>query len=217
MLRESRPLLAQIDPAARQLVPLLDFLGLYKPELTAFFANTVAATQASTTGASGSGVHYLRTTNPLNVENLAVHPRRLGTNRPNPYVKPGAFAKLAKGLEVFEDRHCGRAVPGIGNEALPIVGDLPDVPSVPVPQVPVPTVVPGPIPTVVPPVPTANAAAVHRAAAGAGPGRAAGSHQQVRLRQRGPGRAGAGVQEAGAVHLRGRDSQYPHVKAGAGR
>ncbi len=82
VLRDLRPLLGQVDPAAQQLVPLLDFVGLYKPELTAFFANTVAATQASE---PGTAVHYLRTTNPLNPENLAVYPRRVGSNRPNAY------------------------------------------------------------------------------------------------------------------------------------
>src|SRR5215218_11081591 len=73
VLEDARPLIAQLDPAMRQLTPILDFLGLYKRELTAFFANTPAATQAKDT----SGVHYLRTTNPLNAENLAVYPRRV--------------------------------------------------------------------------------------------------------------------------------------------
>src|SRR4051794_13474236 len=97
VLRDLRPLLAQIDPAANQLVPILDWIGLYKRELTSFFANTVGATQAKTPGLP---IHYLRTTNPLNAENLAVYPKRIGTNRPNPYTYPGAFDRLAKGLQV---------------------------------------------------------------------------------------------------------------------
>src|SRR5918998_90033 len=111
VLEDARPLIAQLDPAMRQLGPIVDFLGLYKPELTAFFANTPAATNAK----DPQGIHYLRTTNPLNAENLAVYPRRIGTNRPNPYQKPGNFDQLSRGLPVFEDRHCNRAVPGIGN------------------------------------------------------------------------------------------------------
>ena len=90
MLEDARPIIGQLDPAMRQLDPILQFLGLYKSELTAFFGNTVAGTQARDT----SGVHYLRTTNPLNPENLAVYPRRIGTNRPNPYAKPGNFNQL---------------------------------------------------------------------------------------------------------------------------
>ena len=117
VLRDSRPLIAQLDPAMRQLTPILDFIGLYKPELTAFFANTPAATQAKDT----TGVHYLRTTNPLNPENLAVYPRRIGTNRPNPYAKPGIFSQLAQGMPVFESRHCGSGVPTVTSvPALPL-------------------------------------------------------------------------------------------------
>jgi phospholipid/cholesterol/gamma-HCH transport system substrate-binding protein len=120
VLEDARPLIAQLDPTMRQLTPILDFLGLYKRELTAFFANTPAATQARDT----SGVHYLRTTNPLNAENLAVYPRRVGTNRPNAYAKPDNFAQLADGMPVFENRHCGAGVPSITN-----------APAVPLPPV----------------------------------------------------------------------------------
>ena len=122
VIRDLRPLLGQVDPAARQLVPLLDFLGLYKPELTGFFANVAAATQARS---QSTGVHYLRTTNPFNPENLAVYPRRIGSNRPNPYMLSRGFDKLGSGVEVYEDRHCNRAVPGVGNQPLP----LPDAPA----------------------------------------------------------------------------------------
>ena len=38
---------ASLDPATAQLTPALDFIGGYKRELTSFFANTVAATQAN--------------------------------------------------------------------------------------------------------------------------------------------------------------------------
>jgi virulence factor Mce-like protein len=124
VLEDARPLIAQLDPAMRQLGPIVDFLGLYKPELTAFLANTPAATQAKDT----SGIHYLRTVNPLNPENLAVYPRRIGSNRPNAYAKPGIFRQLDRGLPVFDDRHCGAGQPNITNVPLPplppAVGDL---------------------------------------------------------------------------------------------
>jgi hypothetical protein len=122
VLHDLRPLLAQLDPALRQVTPILDFVGLYKPELTAFFANTVAATQAQD---PGTKLHYLRTMNPLNLENLAVYPRRLGTNRTNAYAKPGNFRLLGKGMPSFETRHCNRAVPGITNTEPPGGGVLP--------------------------------------------------------------------------------------------
>jgi len=107
VIDDLRPLLAQADPALRELNPILDFIGLYKRELTAFFANSAAATQATP---PGSQTHYLRTTNPLNPENLAVYPRRLGTNRSNPYVLPNGFDKLKQGLDTFENRNCGQDV-----------------------------------------------------------------------------------------------------------
>ncbi len=117
VLQDARPLIAQLDPAMRQLGPIFDFLALYKPELTSFFANTVAGTQAK----DAKGVHYLRTTNPLNAENLAVYPRRIGTNRPNPYAKPGVFNQLASGLPVFENRQCGTGSPTVTNVPVPPV------------------------------------------------------------------------------------------------
>ncbi|HET9738087.1 MAG TPA: MlaD family protein [Solirubrobacteraceae bacterium] len=121
VLEEARPLIAQLDPAMRQVTPLLDFIGLYKRELTAFFANTAAGTQAK----DSTGVHYLRTTNPLNPENLAVYPRRIGSNRPNAYAKPGNFDQLRRGLPVFENRHCSSGVPTITNVPAPTPVPLP--------------------------------------------------------------------------------------------
>jgi hypothetical protein len=59
-------------------------------------------------------VHDLRTTNPFNPENLAVYPTRIGTNRPNPYEMPGAFANLAAGLPAYETRQCANGVPTLG-------------------------------------------------------------------------------------------------------
>ncbi|HEX5620249.1 MAG TPA: MlaD family protein [Solirubrobacteraceae bacterium] len=117
VLEDARPFIGQLDPAMRQLTPIFQYLGLNKRELTAFFANSVAATQAS-----AGGVHYLRTTNPLNAENLAVYPRRIGTNRPNPYNKSGSFLKLQEGMPVFDGRHCGAGNPLPTNLIPPTVG-----------------------------------------------------------------------------------------------
>jgi phospholipid/cholesterol/gamma-HCH transport system substrate-binding protein len=43
----------------------------------------------------------------------------VGTNRPNPYAKPGVFRQLNRGLPVFDNRHCGAGVPNITNVSLP--------------------------------------------------------------------------------------------------
>ena len=117
-------------------IPILEFLGALQAR-----ADLVLRQHGG--GHAGArprarALHYLRTTNPLNLENLAVYPQRIGTNRPNPYQLPGGFDQLAKDLPVFENRHCGNGVPTMSMTP----------PAVPVPPLPVPTVVP--VPTAVP-------------------------------------------------------------------
>jgi phospholipid/cholesterol/gamma-HCH transport system substrate-binding protein len=227
VLRDARPLLAQIDPAARQLVPILDFLGLYRSELTGFFANVTAATQART---PGSDVHYLRTTNPLNPENLAVHPRRIGSNRPNPYMKPRGFDDMLRGLtdpprgvKVYEDRHCNRAVPGVGNQPLPLVGELPNVtvppvqvPPVPLPQLPLPVPAPAP-PVSTPPVSTPPLSSEQLQAL-------VPNELLERINKFAFSNSPAGgpvpapaCEKQSPYTYAGETTQYPHVKAGTGR
>jgi virulence factor Mce-like protein len=136
-LDELHPLLPEFDPVLRQVNPLLQFVGAYKPELNAFFANTVAATEATNIPAYAKGqkVHYLRTLNPFNPENLAAYPNRIGTNRPNAYTFPGQFSQLSALLAgtgvppQYETRHCGNGVPTIVSDnvlnpltGLPILG-----------------------------------------------------------------------------------------------
>jgi phospholipid/cholesterol/gamma-HCH transport system substrate-binding protein len=109
-LNNTRPILARLDPFLRNLTPIFDYLGLYKRELAAFFANDTAATQATDVGFSNASeqFHYLRTTTPTNPEMMAGWPFRLGTNRSNPYTEPGGYRKLASEghLEVFGSYLC---------------------------------------------------------------------------------------------------------------
>src|SRR3954468_12818097 len=124
------PLLANFDAPLKQLNPILDGAGLYKNEITSFFANSAAATQATSApfGAGGEPAHYLRTANPLNPEMLAQYPKRLTTNRTNPYPFPGDSLALKDGLVSYETRQCssgetlsptlGPTVPGVLDEAL---------------------------------------------------------------------------------------------------
>jgi virulence factor Mce-like protein len=107
-LDELGPALGEFDPVLKQLNPMLSWIGEYRNELRAFFANGGSATQARTP----DGVHYLRTTNPQNPENLAVYPRRVGSNRTNPYLRPRGFDDLDNGgLRSYETRHCGAGNP----------------------------------------------------------------------------------------------------------
>jgi ABC-type transporter Mla subunit MlaD len=108
-LDQLRPLLDATDPLLRQLNPILQWVGLYKDELPQFFANDVAATQAAAASTDGKSIlHYLRTTNPFNPENLGLYPHRLATNRSNPYREPKGYLKLATQgyLDVFGDYLC---------------------------------------------------------------------------------------------------------------
>ena len=133
-LRDTRPLLRQLDPFLRDLNPILDWLGLYKREIAAFFALDVAATQAvdRPPGASGP-VHYLRTANPINPEILAAYPRRLQTNRSNPYVEPGGYENHPN--KVFGAYACGTA-------AVPPLAPPGSLPPNPI-DIPLPPNVPG--------------------------------------------------------------------------
>ncbi|HEX8123626.1 MAG TPA: MlaD family protein [Solirubrobacteraceae bacterium] len=112
-LEDLRPALGEFDPLLKQLNPIANWLSEYRTEIRAFFANSPAATQARTP----DGIHYLRTSNPQNPENLAVYPRRIGSNRPNAYMKPRGFDNLDRssaedpGLLAYETRHCGRPNP----------------------------------------------------------------------------------------------------------
>ena len=107
VLEETKPLLARIDPFLAQVNPILDYLGLYRREIASFFALDAAATQATDLAPGRTRpLHYLRTTNPLNLENLAAYPTRLPTNRSNPYVEPGGYSQLPQGLPVFGEYLC---------------------------------------------------------------------------------------------------------------
>ncbi|HYP47832.1 MAG TPA: MlaD family protein [Thermoleophilaceae bacterium] len=112
-LNNTRPVLARLDPFLRSTTPIFDYLGLYRREIAAFFANGSAVTQA--TGPTfaepentDKRLQYLRTVNPLVPENLAGYPRRLSTSRSNPYTEPGGYDKLrTEGhLEVFGSYLC---------------------------------------------------------------------------------------------------------------
>lgn len=109
VLDNTRPILRRLDPFLRELTPIVDYLGLYRREITAFFGNDSAATQATGPGfASPAQVHYLRVMNPLNPEIMAGYANRLGTNRYNPYTEPGAYDRLGQGqpLPVFGSYLC---------------------------------------------------------------------------------------------------------------
>jgi phospholipid/cholesterol/gamma-HCH transport system substrate-binding protein len=120
-LELTTPLLENFRPVLHNFDPFLQYLSEYVPELQAFFANFTAATQAHLTnsnlGGQGPTEHYLRSMLVMSPESLAVYPARLGTDRANPYFKPGAFGSLASGLQVFSNSSCSNPVPSVSGPA----------------------------------------------------------------------------------------------------
>lgn len=102
------PLLGQLDPALRNLNPVIEGLGFFDRELAALLGNATAVTQAVAPEATlgNQTKHYLRTTTPLNPEVVAAYPRRVATNRTLAYAFPGVYASLATGLPVYETASC---------------------------------------------------------------------------------------------------------------
>jgi virulence factor Mce-like protein len=109
--------LENFRPVLHNLDPFLQYLGEYVPELQAFFANFTASTQAhgnNTNTPGGPQQHYLRLMNVLNPESLGIYTQRIGTDRANPYFKPGAFRALGNGgLQVFNNTSCSNPVPSV--------------------------------------------------------------------------------------------------------
>jgi len=134
-LGDLRPALGEFDPLLKQLNPILSYLSEYRDDIRAFFANAPSATQATTP----DGVHYLRTSNPQNPENLAVYPRRIGSNRPNPYLQPGGYLNVGRGgMLSYETRQCTNGNPGIEGDIASALQQLLPILQQPPPATPNP-------------------------------------------------------------------------------
>ncbi len=115
------PVLENLRPVLHNLDPFLQYTGEYVPELQAFFANVTAASQASeknsNLGGKGPKQHFLTAMQTLSPESLAIYPSRIGTDRSNPYPKPGAYKSLATGLSVFDASTCANSAPAVSGPA----------------------------------------------------------------------------------------------------
>jgi phospholipid/cholesterol/gamma-HCH transport system substrate-binding protein len=120
-LDASVPWLTRLKPYLGNFVPIFDYINSYRREIAAFFANSTATTQATAQNITQTKLlHYLRISNPVNPEAVSVYPRRLESNRGNPYMVPGGYQQLLKGLSVFGGYLCtatpqptiGPSIPG---------------------------------------------------------------------------------------------------------
>ncbi|MDX6650660.1 MAG: phospholipid/cholesterol/gamma-HCH transport system substrate-binding protein [Solirubrobacteraceae bacterium] len=107
IVRAAPALLRVLWGVGRDLVPVVDYLGRYRYEVTTMLANVAAASQASLPGASGKQIHYLRTLIPFTNEAQADQSQRLASNRHNPYLAPRALDRLASGLQAFDCANLG--------------------------------------------------------------------------------------------------------------
>jgi virulence factor Mce-like protein len=106
-LNSSVPLLKRLKPYLGGIVPIVDYINVYRRELAAFFANSAATTQATALNiTSNKLLHYLRISNPVNPEVLTAYSSRLESNRGNPYIAPGGYSGLLHGLSVFGSYLC---------------------------------------------------------------------------------------------------------------
>ena len=91
----AKTLLTSLTPFFGQLVPVFDYLGAYRRELAAFFANGAASTEgAAPAFSSNKRLNYLRFSSPLSPEELTVQSQRPYSNRSNAYQVPGGSSSL---------------------------------------------------------------------------------------------------------------------------
>jgi phospholipid/cholesterol/gamma-HCH transport system substrate-binding protein len=103
VVHDARPLVGELYPAGRELIPIVEYLGLYKREITTMWANVAAATEGvSRSPGAEHPIHYIRTLTPFTNEGSVTYPHRLPSNRHNPYFLPGGLEHLATGLESFD-------------------------------------------------------------------------------------------------------------------
>lgn len=121
-LKLTTPLLKALPPVLHNFDPFLKYTDEYLPELESFFANFTAVTQAHVNDSNAPNaiktkLHYLRSSQHIGPESLAVLRSRPGNNRANAYPHAGVFSGLALGLPVFSTSACSASAPSIEGAA----------------------------------------------------------------------------------------------------
>jgi ABC-type transporter Mla subunit MlaD len=93
-----KPAIDALYPAAREVVPVISFISLYRQELVTSMANLAAALQATSSANNSTGrASYLRAVSMISSESVYGQSVRDPTNRHNVYFAPGGLAYVAKG------------------------------------------------------------------------------------------------------------------------
>ncbi len=96
--RAFKPALDAILPAARELAPIISFVGMYNRELVSAMANLGADLEATAPAATSAGVaHYIRAISMISNESLYGQSVREPTNRENANFSPGEMADVGRG------------------------------------------------------------------------------------------------------------------------
>jgi phospholipid/cholesterol/gamma-HCH transport system substrate-binding protein len=96
--RAFKPAVDVLLPAARELAPVISFIGVYNKELVAAMVNLAADLQGTGTADTTTGrAHYLRAISALTNESLYGQTVREPTNRENSYFAPGELSNVAAG------------------------------------------------------------------------------------------------------------------------
>jgi virulence factor Mce-like protein len=128
-----RPAVQVVLPAAENVVPMINLVNRYTPELVGSMANAGAtfgaSAQANTTAAVGDdpagSAHYGRVLPPLNADMFFGQSTTEPDNRHNGYIAPGGWSSWANGLPSSDCNNIHNA------GAVPIVSLVPNVPCVP--------------------------------------------------------------------------------------
>lgn len=113
ILKNLPPLLDDFQPFLKNANPMVKYIGQNKREVTGFFANVTASSQAydlggkthpdyGVLGGTDHNVHYLRASQILNPDTLTFYPHPIGTSRVNPYTGAGqTLDQLKNGASIF--------------------------------------------------------------------------------------------------------------------
>ena len=106
-VKAARPVVQQLASVLRDLLPVVDYAGLYKADTAGLIAGLGSAFNYSEVSADGKRRHFFRALIPFGPEGFVLNSDRFGTNRHNPYFTPRWLDKLATGLESIDCRNLG--------------------------------------------------------------------------------------------------------------